>query len=317
MRAHFNEEARRAAGYAERSMSPRFDHHAGDAATALDYFTDRAVQMLHDDADWAWSGVVTPLIHAGVEWGAETLLHDRRGDAFVSVYVYAGQRGRGHLRRHAMARASGQRYLTTPGCGIFEALAHLDPRTVLAAPLSGQAEYVAIENHYGATRARRSGRRYMNHIDEGLRVLHRWLGASDRAMRAWCLHPLVQGDADLRSTHAAGLLGGFEPAVVTLALEYRNIANAFLSPMERHPGYEDPARIALSPLAEVSAMLVADKLQNCKDFRGDHRDHPRAAWLERYFQRWLAALGVDPAEVDRLARETAIPAGRIGAPREL
>ncbi len=306
-----------ARGYAERRMSPRFEHHARDAASTLDYFAGRALQMLHDDQDWSWSGVVTPLTHAGTLWGAETLLYDRAGDVFVSVYVFADHRGRGHLRRHAMTRPPAQRYLTSPGCGIFDALAHLDPRTVLAAPISGHGEYVAIENHYGATRARRSGRPYMNHIDEGLRVLHRWLGASDRAMRAWCLHPLVQGDEDLRHSHAAGLLDGFEPAVVTLALEYRNIANAFLSPMMQHPGYDDPAKIVLSPLAEVNAMLVADKVQNCKDFRLDHTDHPRAAWLGRYFQAWLTALGVDPAAVDRLARETTIPAGTLGAPREV
>ncbi|MFV8751441.1 hypothetical protein ACNOYE_12930 [Nannocystaceae bacterium ST9] len=293
-------------------MAPRFDHDARDAATTLDYFRNRAVQFLHDDMDWTWSGVVTPLVHEGVEWGSETRLRDREGHAFVSVYVYAGRRGQGHLRRHAAARPPGLRYLTSPGCGIYDALAHLDPSTVLGSPISGWPEYLAIERHYGEGRAARSGLPYMNHIDEGLRVLHRWLGAPERAMRAWCLHPLVQSDDDLRRSYAAGLLDDFAPAVVALALEYRNIANAFLSPMESHPGYTDPTTIARSPLAEIDAMLVADKLQNCKDFRLHHRDsHPRADWLARYFDQWLAALGVEPSEVDRLTRETAIPAGSI------
>jgi hypothetical protein len=39
--------------------------------------------------------------------------------------------------------------------------------------------------------------------------------------------------------------------------------------------------------------------------------------LERYFESWLAALGVDPGEVDRLARETVIPAGSVGPAREV
>jgi hypothetical protein len=191
-------------------------------------------------------------------------------------------------------------------------LVHLDPNSVLAAPISGWPEYVAIERYYGDTRAERSGLLYIQHTDEGLRVLHRWLGASERAKRAWCLHPLVQGDADLRRTYDTGLLDGFAPAVVTLALEYRNIANAFLSPNERHRGYEDSTAIARSPLAEVDAMLVADKLQNCKDFRRHHRTtHPRMDRLERYFDAWLAALGVDPARVDRLAAETEIPAATL------
>ncbi len=301
-----------------RTMAPRFDHDIDEAAGTLAYFRGRAMQMLHDDGDWSWSGVVTPLRHGDRIWGSETVLQDAGGLAFVSVYVLAGHRGHGHLRRHAAARAPGQRYLTTPGCEIYEVLRHLDPASVLAAPMSGWAEYGAIEQLYGDTRARRSGVPYMNHIDEGLRVLHRWLGASEQARRAWCLHPLVQADDDLRRTYAAAELDAFAPAVVALALEYRNIANAFLSPMEQHPGYDDPARITLSPLSEVNVMLAADKLQNCKDFRRDHADrHPRAARLERYFQRWLAALEIDDGEVLRLARETAMPAGTLGPAREV
>ncbi len=299
-------------------MPPRFDHHAHDPAGTLEYFAGRAAQFLHDDGDWSWSGVVTPLTHHGLVWGTETLLHDIHGHPFVSVYVLAGQRGRGHLRRHAAARPPGQRYLTSPGCGIHDVLAHLDPASVLAAPISGWPEYVAIEHHYGDACARRSGVPYMQHIDEGLRVLHRWLGASDRAKRAWCLHPLVQGDEDLRRSHDAGSLDPFEPAVLTLALEYRNIANAFLSPSESHPGYADPGEITLSPLAEVNAMLVADKLQNYKDFLRHHRaGHPRADRLEHYFQAWLTRLGVDPAQALRLARETALPAATLAAAREV
>jgi hypothetical protein len=297
---------------------PRFELDAIDVATTLEYFRNRAVQLLFDDDDWSWSGLVTPLVRDGVEWGSETVFHDRDGNPFVSVYVYANARGRGHLRRHAGTRPPQQRYLTTPGCGIFDALAHIDPRTRLAASISAWPEYRAIEQLYGGQRARRSGVYFMHHIDEGLRVLHRWLHASDRAKRAWCLHPLVQSDADLRRSYDMGLLDTFEPGVVALALEYRSFANGFLSPIESHPGYDDPTRIAMSPLPEVGEMLKADKLQNCKDFRLYHRaTHPRGARLQRYFESWLAGLGVEPGEVDRLARETLIPAGSIGPAREV
>jgi hypothetical protein len=299
-------------------MEPRFELDGSDAATALAYFRNRAVQVLHDDDDWSWSGRITPLLHHGIEWASETTFHDRHGQEFVSVYVYLGARGQGHMRRHARARPDHQHYLTTPGCKIFDVLAHLDPGTRLAAPLSALPEYRAIEQHYGGARARRSQVYFMHHIDEGLRVLQCWLRASDRAKRAWCLHPLVQSDAELRRSYDAGLLDELEPGVVALALEYRSFANAFLSPMESHPGYADPARIAQSPLPEVGAMLIADKLQNCKDFRLYHRGtHPRTLHLERYFESWLAALGVDPGEVDRLARETVIPAGSIAPAREV
>jgi hypothetical protein len=294
-------------------VAPRFEHDARAAEPTVAYFRGRVQQLLHDERDWTWSGQVSPLVHDGVEWGTQTLLHDQTGRAYVSVYVYADARGRGHMRRHAAARPPGRRYLTTPGCQVFDALAHLDPDTLLAAPISGWPEYEAIERHYGDRRAARSGVPLMHHIDEGLRVLHRYLGASARAMRAYCLHPLVQGDAELRASWASGLLDTFEPAVVALALEYRNIANAFLSPMEGHPGYDDAARIARSPLVEVDHMLIADKLQNCKDFRLYHAaSHPRAAALERYFQQWLRALDVDVRLLERLRDESTLPAGELG-----
>lgn len=299
-------------------QSLRFDHDLRDAASTIHYFRGRAVQMLHDDHDWTWDGVVTPLVRAGVTWGAETILHDSTGAAFVSIYVFAGHRGRGHLRRHADARPRGQHYVTTPGCRIFDVLNHLDPGTRLAAKISGSPAYTALERRYGDTIAERSGLSWMNHIDEGLRILHRWLGAPQQTQQAWCLHPLVQGDDDLRRSWADGLLDNFDPAVVALALEYRNVANAFLSHMDDHPGFTDPARVTRSPLPGVDAMLVADKLQNCKDFRRHHATtHPRAPKLAHYFENWLTALNVDPAEVDRLDRECTVPPGVLGPPRDV
>lgn len=299
-------------------MTPRFEMHARDAATALQYFRQRAVQMLQDEHDFTWTGLLTPLTHNGTEWGAETLLHDAQGQAYVSVCVYAQARGQGHIRRHAAARPSGLRYVTTPGCGIFNVLAHVGGNPLLAAPFTANKEYRAIELHYGDRQAKRSGLYLMQHIDEGLCVLTRRVHASDAAQRAWCMHPIVQMDDDLSQAFTQQTLEGHSIPVVTLAMEYRNIANRFLSPMEQHPGYSDPSQIMRSPLAEVNQMLVADKVQNCKDFRLHHAaTHPRAAWLERYFQAWLKVLEVSPEEVDWLAKRAAIPEGVIGPSREV
>jgi len=297
-------------------MPSRFDPNARDSESVLEYFRSRALQFLHDDSDWVWSGVVTPLVHEGKEWGCETRLTNATHANFVSVYVYAGARGQGHLRRHANTRPPDVHYVTSPGCGIEQVLRHLDPQTRVASPMSAWPEYLAIEAHYGSERAKRSGVPFMNHIDEGLRVLHRWKHASERSMRAFCLHPLVQEGADLRRTYEQGTLARLDPSVVALALEYRNIANAFLSPMEAHPGHQDHHRIALSPLPEVNTMLVADKIQNFKDFKRHHSTtHPRAASLHRYFTQWFSALEIDPREVDRLMRETQVPPGNVGPPR--
>ena len=80
-----------------------------------------------------------------------------------------------------------------------------------------------------------------------------------------------------------------DPSVLALALEYRDIANATLS-ARAIAGAED---IPLSPLADVNLMLVADEIQNRKDFLRYHRaTHRRAGELDRYFRIWLERLGV-------------------------
>lgn len=158
-------------------------------------------------------------------------------------------------------------------------------------------EYVVVQAFYGARRAKRSEVPLMQHIDEGLTILKE-LGASERAMRAYCLHPLLQADEDLARAYEAGV-GALtaDPAVLTLALEYRNIANATLSPRL----IAGAADIPLSPLEEVNDMLRADKVQNWKDFVRHHRgSHSRSVELERYFKLWHTRLKLTPARVARL-----------------
>ena len=126
----------------------------------------------------------------------------------------------------------------------------------------------------------------MQHIDEGIALLQ-WLGADPEAIRAYCLHPILQPDPELATVDLAGLTT--DPVVMALAMEYRSVANAYLSPM----GARDPDDIRLSPLGAVNDMLRADKVQNYKVFLRYHAEtHPRSAALQRYFQAWLARLGI-------------------------
>ena len=158
-------------------------------------------------------------------------------------------------------------------------------------------EYRAIVAHYGTRTARRSGVPLMRHIDQGLAILLH-IGASERAQRAFCLHPLVQTDADLAASFAR--LGELSDDlhVIALVLEYRHIANATLSTR----AIASAADIPLSPLADVNAMLVADKVQNRADFLRHHAaTHERAAALDRYFRLWLERLDIDEARYRELA----------------
>lgn len=91
------------------------------------------------------------------------------------------------------------------------------------------------------------------------------------AKRAFCLHPRLLADEDLRRSDEEGVSTlSDDSAVLVLALEYRNIANATLSP-RLFAGADD---IPLSPVEEVNDMLRADKVQNWKDFVLHHRGLP-------------------------------------------
>lgn len=158
-------------------------------------------------------------------------------------------------------------------------------------------EYRAIQKHYGDRKAERSGVLLMQHIDEGLHILD-ILGASKDAKRAWCLHPLFQHNDDLQVISNNDILFSFSPRCVMLAMEYRARANDWLSdkvqkinPMVGNmmvDGNPSPGHIL-----EVKHMLIADKVQNYKDFLLYHSGkHGRSEELNYYFQEWLKELNV-------------------------
>ena len=147
-------------------------------------------------------------------------------------------------------------------------------------------EYRLIREHYGSRTAKRSGVPLINHIDEGLIVLD-VISTTDDAKKAYCIHPLVQQDEDLYKNYSM-ISETVSTHVMMLVMEYRNIANQWLSDSARSA---NPPK--LSPLLEVNDMLTADKVQNRKDFIKYHMNtHSRSDDLNIYFTRWLGALGV-------------------------
>ncbi len=265
-------------------MLQRFPMDADDLDVIAGYFRQRAVQGLVEG--WTWSGVVEPLVEAGAAWGARTRCQRADGVVFQSAYVRASARGRGQLSRYVSN--TDLPFVTAPDCDLERFFQKRAVPYVLARGFTDRGEYRAIEGAFGDRRAARSGVFYMNHVDEGLAVLA-GEGASESAMRAFALHPLFQLDDHLpRSIERLGELTD-DPRVLVLAMEYRNVANAYLS--ERLVG--SAAEVALGPLPEVAAMLRADKVQNYKDFLLYHREtHPRRAALDRYFRTWLERLEV-------------------------
>ena len=147
-------------------------------------------------------------------------------------------------------------------------------------------EYQEILGYYGGRTAFRSQVPLMNHIDEGITIL-RELGASDNAILAFCLHPIVQNDVGIDVSDSDAYL---------LALEYKQRANAFLCTPDNdcivntNLVYERVGPMTL----DCALMLIADKRQNQKDFIAHHKGtHTRSQQLDMYFNLWLAYLHIE------------------------
>ena len=152
-------------------------------------------------------------------------------------------------------------------------------------------EYELVTKFYAGKVAARSRVYKIHHVTEGVYVLN-GLGASLAAKRAFCLHPMLQDDEELEANFYS-IVVNCDPTAVALALEYRNIANQYLSNRD----IESISEIQLSPLHQANLMLVADKIQNRKDVelynRGAIRNSDR---LDVYFNNWLQRLDITPSD---------------------
>jgi len=167
-----------------------------------------------------------------------------------------------------------------------------------------KSAYQRIAEFYGDEIAERSGVRKMNHIDEGLLILDT-LRAKGRVKDAYCLHPMFQDDNYLRRSFR--FASDIDSRTILLVMEYRSVANDYLSTKELSVD-----QIRLSPLTEVNLMLIADKVQNRKDFELYHEGkHERSKELAQYFRNWLERLGVSEEEYNCLksliSRKSAAP----------
>lgn len=159
-------------------------------------------------------------------------------------------------------------------------------------------EYREIEKLYGDRTAQRSGVKLMHHIDEGVAVIEAISTLIENefdvfaAKRAYALHPLLQ-TSEMLEEHGTRLATCGIPALSILhAMEYRARANGWLS--DKVDKGVLTGRPNAGPLMEVWAMLVADKVQNYKDFLIHHKGHARYDDLDLYFKTWFAELDIDP-----------------------
>jgi len=172
--------------------------------------------------------------------------------------------------------------------------------------VSQSYHYLAVKLMYGDNVAERSQVPLINHINEGLIILED-IGASIEAMKAYCMHPLFQ-DTDKMLIDGVVFSTMYPVGALPLlyVMEYRRVANSCL------PKHIKETRQGLMPLTiklpdltdtfpSVAQMLIADKVQNRKDFEIHHKEtHKDSEVLDFYFKRWLGALGISEQRYQRL-----------------
>lgn len=167
--------------------------------------------------------------------------------------------------------------------------------------------YSLINKHYQSKIAKRSKLPYINHINEGIYILYRLYGWSEILIAAYCLHPMVQSkNALLKACNFEFDFSNIDPVAIIYAMEYRRIANNYISTMKMRSWQE----IELSYIGGVNQMLVADKIQNKKDFMlYMYNKIPRKSYQKAsqkyliYFDSWLERLDVGTELYETLVQE--------------
>lgn len=142
--------------------------------------------------------------------------------------------------------------------------------------------YKLIKKYYNGETTKRSRVPLMNHINEGIEIL-KSINADDITIDAYCLHPILQSDESFNTNYEMDFTG-IPTASLILAVEYRRVANSYLSKdkIESFVGFTNE---------RIKQMLYADKVQNEKDFKIYHeKTHPRGEKLREYFNNWLNVL---------------------------
>lgn len=265
----------------------RFDLNSDTIEGAVQYLRNRALQIAHTGAKLT-NLIVVPKMR-GV-WG----VFEYESHTYYALYLLKQHRGNGLFYKLWTEKCQEIGYdikmITTTQCELAPYFRHKKIPFILANGLTNTEEYQLIQSIYVEKTTMRSGVSLMNHIDEGLYILHK-LNASVEARLGYILHPIFQGDVDLENIfHSNYSLKKLDPKALILALEYRSVANEYLS----HRSIESIDEIRLSPLSDVNTMLVADKIQNKKDFEIYHLEHHnRTKELQLYFNNWFEKLSID------------------------
>ncbi len=218
--------------------------------------------------------------------GVGTFVKD--GKTFKSIYIRESYRGKGMFEE--LWKVSGEfKVLTLDECDIRDYLEYKEiPHVCEELP----DYYRLIRKYYGDKKTKRSNVPYMNHIREGIVVLHelnkKWSKTinifTESLFACYCLHPIYQNIANgCKETEKFKLIFMNEEFTPN-GEEYAKYANAYLSTRV----IDDLDDIEYPRTVEVVLSLFADKIQNYKDFMLYHQyTHKGRRRLFNYFQNWF------------------------------
>lgn len=211
--------------------------------------------------------------------------HSNKKNKWGAVYLYKSSRGKGLYKNivdeHQIT------IVTLKECGIEK---YLKYKKINHRCYSHSNAYKFAQLYYDDKTANRSKIPYIYHLDEGGGILD-YIGASDIVKDAFYLHPFYQSNNDFLANFKYNI-PNVTTSSVALAMEYRHVANSYLSK-------DKPSDfIGFGGCEEVKQMLIADKVQNYKDFLKHHKDkHTRSNQLDVYFNYWFELLEINYKEL--------------------
>jgi len=224
----------------------------------------------------------------------------KNNNNYASFYMPADNRGKGNSDAYAkeikliLQSIDGQ-VITFNDCKFAGWLQKNNiPYVLLENTYIDTAEYLIMSKVYGDEKASRSGLYLMNHIDEGADIMIQ-RNASEDAIKAFIAHPMLQDDEhfmDKKELLLNNVMAHCSKYTLLLCMEYRKVANAYLCKPETDNWTQEQIKFHCPILlSDVREMLVADKVQNYKDFLQYHAlTHPRRNELFAYFNNWITYL---------------------------
>lgn len=198
-------------------------------------------------------------------------------NGYSSIYILKQHRGQQLFIK--LLQIFMIKIITMNTCNITDYLNKIRCNHIVVEPSKA---YILIRDYYANKTTKRTNIPLMNHIDEGIKILNN-IGVDQNTIDAYCLHPILQSDEDFNNNLSMDFTGINSKALL-LAVEYRRVANSYLSTgnISDFVGFTNN---------NIKQMLFADKTQNEKDFRLYHEStHPKAKTLRIYFNNWLNKL---------------------------